>query len=96
VGARGADEAIVSDDLVGQQNPSASQGPLDWNVLTIGPELHARKGHRGTVEGARLRIRPEAGVDVGLSLKRTVFGLKVAAAEGQFEAVLGKTRRTEF
>ena len=81
---------------MGQQNPSASQGPLDWNVQTIGPVLHARKGRRGTVEGARLRIRPEAGVDVGLSLKRAVFGLKVAAAEGQFEAVLGKTRRTEF
>ena len=27
--ARSADEAIVSEDLAGQQNPLASQGPLD-------------------------------------------------------------------
>ena len=29
VRARGADEVVVSDDLAGQHNPLASQGPLD-------------------------------------------------------------------
>ena len=29
---RGSDEAIVSDDLAGQNNPRASQGPLDRHV----------------------------------------------------------------
>jgi hypothetical protein len=31
-GVRVSDEAIVSDDPVGQHNPRASQGPLDWRV----------------------------------------------------------------
>ncbi len=35
VGGRGADEVIVSDDPAGQDNPLASQGPLDRIVLGI-------------------------------------------------------------
>ncbi len=35
--ARGSDEAIVSFDPMGQHNPLASQGPLDWIVLVKGP-----------------------------------------------------------
>jgi hypothetical protein len=30
-----SDEAIVSDDLVGQHNPLESQGPLDWIAVGI-------------------------------------------------------------
>ena len=35
-GFRGADEAVVSDDPSGQQNPMASQGPLDGRVGVAG------------------------------------------------------------
>src|SRR3954453_15618317 len=34
--SRGADEAVVSDDPTGQQNPMASQGPLDGRVGAAG------------------------------------------------------------
>ena len=34
---RDSDAAIVSDDPVGQYNPLASQGPLDWSVLATDP-----------------------------------------------------------
>jgi hypothetical protein len=42
-GGRGADEAIVSDDLEGQHNPPASQGPL---------------GRRDPVAEARMSLVP--------------------------------------
>src|SRR5271157_3250543 len=35
-GFRGSDEAVVSDDPSGQQNPLASQGPLDGRVGVAG------------------------------------------------------------
>ena len=81
--SRVSDEAIVSDDLAGQHNPLASQGPLGWNVQYKCPAIHARKGYRGE----RL--------DSGLHISRGRYPAKVAA-DFQFEAVLGKTRRTEF
>jgi len=40
----GSDEAIVSEDLIGQNNQSASQGPLDGMVLVIGSAKHAPLG----------------------------------------------------
>jgi hypothetical protein len=35
-GARVSDEAIVSEDLLGQHNPAESEGPLDWKVRNDG------------------------------------------------------------
>ena len=32
-GSRVSDEAVVSDDPMGQHNPLASQGPLDWSAV---------------------------------------------------------------
>ena len=49
-GSRVSDEVIVSEDLAGQHNPLASQGPLDWSILTNGPDTIALLGYRGTVE----------------------------------------------
>src|SRR5579863_7699850 len=48
---RDSHAAIVSDDLVGQHNPLASQGPLDWRRPGNGPDHHVRKDHRGTSGG---------------------------------------------
>ena len=48
---RDSDEAIVSDDPVGQYNPLASQGPLDWSVLARDPVITVRKDHRGACGG---------------------------------------------
>ena len=36
---RDSDAAIVSIDPVGQHNPLASQGPLDWSVLAMDPVI---------------------------------------------------------
>ena len=59
-GFRGSDEAIVSDDPSGQQNPLASQGPLDgrvwscWGRATLNREVlrtgnsHRDRGFPGT------------------------------------------------
>ena len=46
---RDSDAAIVSDDPVGHYNPLASQGPLDWIVLSRNPVLTVRKDYRGNL-----------------------------------------------
>ena len=48
---RDSDAVIVSDDPVGQHNPLASQGPLDWRRPGNGPRYLVRKDHRGTSGG---------------------------------------------
>jgi hypothetical protein len=78
--ARGSDEAIVSNDAAGHYNPLPSQGPLDRGVAASESILHARMGHRSRERRRGVRIS-----------RRT----KVAP-DARFEAVLGKTRRTEF
>ena len=46
VADRGADVAIVSDELAGQYNRSGSQGPLDqWFGLTIAVPLGRKSGY---------------------------------------------------
>src|SRR5215203_4485796 len=43
VRARASDEAVVSDDLAGQQNPPGSQGPLDRrDAAAAPPDMPAR------------------------------------------------------
>ena len=82
VAASGSDEAIVSMDLGGQHNRWASQGPLDGRVWKCAPALHARLGQRGNTTRLGRRISPREQAKV--------------AVDFPFEAVLGKTRRTEF
>jgi len=84
--ASGSDEAIVSDDLTGQHNRSGSQGPLDESVWEGTPQhrkVLVRKDHRFCLSTLAPRI------------SRGIPSAKVAA-DFSFEAVLGKTRRTEF
>jgi len=90
---RGADEVIVGIDPAGQHNPLASQGPLDRIVpgsfLLSFPsrggldrKVHYRSKTNETLAAYKLRCQP------GVVPK--------VAVEFLFEAVLGKTRRTEF
>lgn len=87
VATSGSDEAIVSIDLAGQQNRSGSQGPLDESVWGRVPVSAfgglVRKDHRTLASTLASRI------------SRGLPPAKVAA-DFSFEAVLGKTRRTEF
>jgi hypothetical protein len=93
VEGRGADEVIVSDDPAGQHNPQASQGPLDgivsgsFRLSSPSWESLVRKDHD--------RRKPSAALAV---YKSPCFGSMLAkvTAEFPFEAVLGKTRCTEF
>ena len=83
----GSDEAVVSDDLAGQHNRTASQGPLDesawgWRTVSTAGGL-VRKDHRPPANTLASRI------------SRGIPSAKVAT-DFSFEAVLGKTRRTEF
>jgi len=92
VEGRGSDEVIVSDDPAGQHNPLASQGPLDRIVLgnfcSSFPPWGGlvRKDHRWKTN------------ETLAAYKSLCFGSIVVkvAVEFLFEAVLGKTRRTEF
>lgn len=84
--ASGSDEAIVSDDLAGQHNRSVSQGPLGESVWEGDPEhrkMLVRKDHRALTTILASRISQ------GIPLAKV-------AMDFSFEAVLGKTRRTEF
>ena len=84
--ARSSDEAIVSIDATGQNNPTLSQGPLDrcaWTTLasTQTSCCDCPRGlQRARVEEAWAAYKPARA--------------KVAV-DDRFEAVLGKTRRTE-
>jgi hypothetical protein len=94
---RDSDAAIVSDDLVGQQNPLASQGPLDWRRPDDGPDNMSERTTGEPAEGGRWRISRRQRCVGALSCVRQRGVLaKVAMADIQFEAVLEKTHRTEF
>ena len=87
VTGRSSDVAIVSDEAGGQHNRQRSQGPLGRCVASEAVSAAGRKSDYG-IQRARTR-KP-----LWLSQNRpwTVKGL----ADSRFEAVLGKTRRTEF
>jgi hypothetical protein len=102
--SRGADEAVVSDDPPGQQNPMASQGPLDGRVGAAGSRatLNREVLQRGNPFGDRVLL----GARTAMAYKTESWGgcgrhlspgmSSKVAIDGPFEAVLGKTRRTEF
>jgi len=92
---RVSDEVVVSVDPMGQHNPLVSQGPLGRVAVSTGSAVHAPCGpqeldgpafdvykvlHRGCMQVLCLIPGP---------------ALKVMS-ESLLEAVLGKTRRTEF
>ena len=102
-GFRGAEEAVVSDDPSGQQNPMASQGPLDERVGVAGSRAILN----------RKALEPVIPLGITYSWERTAVAYKTeswggcgrhlslgtsskVAIDGPFEAVLGKTHRTEF
>jgi hypothetical protein len=85
--ARASDEAIVSDDPAGQHNPLASQGPLDRSVRGNPARLHSAGGPTGASGPSELWSRISNRPDERVRRSRR---------EDRFEAVLGKTRRTEF
>ena len=83
---RDSDVAIVSQEPIGQQNRLGSQGPLDgWcNQKEVVPPAQA-----------------DYGINRHLRRVNTVAAKQVRKREGgrgasPFEAVLGKTHRTEF
>jgi hypothetical protein len=79
----GSDEAIISDDPAGQHNPQGSQGPLDW--IAQQEESVTNNGLPARAIGFR-----------GKSFWQRISRKMKVAVQFQFEAVLGKTRRTEF
>jgi hypothetical protein len=102
--SRGADEAVVSDDPPGQQNPMASQGPLDGRVGVAGSRatLNREVLQRGNPFGDRVLLGARTAVAYkteswGACGRHLSLGMSPKVAiDGPFEAVLGKTRRTEF
>ena len=87
VAPSGSDEAIVSFDLAGHYNRSGSQGPLDESVWGW-----------GTVSAIGGLVRKDHRFPTNTLASRISRGNPLAkvAADFSFEAVLGKTRRTEF
>ena len=102
--SRGADEAVVSDDPSGQHNPMVSQGPLDGRVgaagsrATLNREVLERVIPSGITYSWELQLRWRSKSDSwGGCGRRLSLGISSkVATDGPFEAVLGKTRRTEF
>ena len=102
--SRGSDEAVVSDDPSGQHNPMASQGPLGGRVGVA--------GSRATLNRKALERVIPSGITyswefaTAVAYKTESWGVcgrhlnprasSKVAIDGSFEAVLGKTRRTEF
>ena len=101
---RGSDEAVVSDDPTGQHNPMASQGPLDGRVGVTGSRaiLNREVLERGNPFGDRVLLGARTAVAYktqsrGGCGRHLSLGLSSKVAiDGPFEAVLGKTHRTEF
>ena len=101
---RGADEAVVSDDPPGQHNPMASQGPLDGRVVGCWESCHIEP--RGSRTGNPFGDHVFLGVATAVEYKTESWGVcgrhlnlgtsSKVAIDGPFEAVLGKTHRTEF
>jgi hypothetical protein len=93
VEVRGADEVIVSIDPAGQHNPLASQGPLDRIVSGIFPLNFPSRG--GLDRKVHYRWKASEALAAYKLLCHPGTVTKVAV-EFLFEAVLGKTHRTEF
>ena len=100
-GFRVSDEAVVSDDLTGQHNPMASQGPLDGRVGVARSRYIEPRGSRtGNPFGDRVLLGARTAVAYktrswGVCGRHLNLGLSsTVAIDGPFEAVLGKTRRT--
>ncbi len=92
VEARGADEVVVSVDPAGQHNPLASQGPLDGIVSE-------NSCFSFPLRGSLVRKDHRRKINETLAAYKSLGPDNVAAkvtAEFPFEAVPGKTRRTEF
>ncbi len=92
---RVSDEAVVSRDPAGQHNPLASQGPLDGSVLGSRRANLPGMGHSEGKRGLGPRISRWGTGGMRASRLSPLLPVKVAA-DFPFEAVLGKTRRTEF
>ena len=103
-GFRGSDEAVVSDDPSGQQNPMASQGPLDGRVSLAGSRATLNRKALERVIPSGITYSWEAATAVAYKTeswggcgRHLSPGMSPKVAiDGPFEAVLGKTRRTEF
>ena len=93
VEGRGADEVVVSDDPAGQHNPLVSQGPLDrivsWSFILSFPS------RGGLDRKVHYRLKASEALAAYKTLCFRGIATKVAV-EFLFEAVPGKTRRTEF
>ena len=89
--SRASDEAIVSDDATGQNNPTPSQGPLDRSVRRDDASTPTQCGDCpiGLLKRWLERLGP-------LISRCATSAEAKAAVDVRFEAVLGKTRRTEF
>jgi len=83
---RSSDVAIVSDEAGGQQNRWRSQGPLGRCVVSEAVSAAGQKPDYGI---KRARTRPPL-------WQRQSHWVAKGAADSLLEAVLGKTRRTEF
>jgi hypothetical protein len=90
---RGAHEVIVSIDPAGQHNPLASQGPLDR--IVSGTFLLNFPSRGGLDRKVHYRWKASEALAAYKSLCHPGAVTKVAV-EFLFEAVLGKTHRTEF
>ena len=90
---RGSDEVVVSDDPAGHHNPLASQGPLDRIVSGYFFLSFPSRG------GLDRKVHYGLKANEALAAYKTRCSRGIAtkvAVEFLFEAVLGKTRRTEF
>ena len=93
VEVRGAHEVIVSIDPTGQHNPMASQGPLDR--IVSGSFLLSLPSRGGL--DRKVHYRWEASETLAAYKLPCLHGMVTkVVAEFPFEAVLGKTHRTEF
>jgi hypothetical protein len=93
VDGRGSDEVIVSVDPAGHDNPLASQGPLDR--IASGIFLFSFPPRGGLDRQVHYKGKTSEALAAYKSVRFTGSPAKVTA-EFLFEAVLGKTRRTEF
>ncbi len=93
VEGRGSDEVVVSDDPAGQHNPLASQGPLDR--IVSGYFILSFPSRGGLDRKVQYRLKANEALAAYKTLCFRGIATKVAV-EFLFEAVLGKTRRTEF
>ncbi len=92
---RVSDEAIVSTDPKGQHNPLVSQGPLDWIAHYRESRFLAPLGPQGYPGWAMAKNKSWCYRQMRVPRLTRSCVAKILV-EFQFEAVLGKTRRTEF